>query len=66
MEGHFADDDEQPVKVIATEEEFLVIKKQLLDPELPIPARYRALFTLYNLGGEKVIDALSLGKHRSY
>jgi len=61
MEGHFADDDEQPVKVIATEEEFLNIKRQLLDPELPIPARYRALFTLYNLGGEKVIDALSLG-----
>jgi len=55
------EEEEQQPRVIATEEEFNNIKRQLLDPELTIAARYRALFTLYNLGGEKVIDALALG-----
>ncbi|NXC38435.1 DOHH hydroxylase, partial [Penelope pileata] len=44
---------------MVTEEEVAAIGRTLLDATQPLPARFRALFTLRNLGGPTAIDCIS-------
>eukprot|EP01095_Lingulamoeba_sp_RSL-Kostka_P003979 TRINITY_DN15091_c0_g1_i1.p1 TRINITY_DN15091_c0_g1~~TRINITY_DN15091_c0_g1_i1.p1 ORF type:complete len:348 (+),score=137.49 TRINITY_DN15091_c0_g1_i1:88-1131(+) len=48
-------------KVIVTQDKIDNIKKVLLDKEINMNDRYRAVFTLRNLGGKLAIDALVAG-----
>ncbi|XP_052558204.1 deoxyhypusine hydroxylase [Tympanuchus pallidicinctus] len=46
---------------MVTEEEVAAIGRTLLDAAQPLPARFRALFTLRNLGGPAAIDCIVRG-----
>ena len=46
---------------MVTEEEVTAIGRTLLDAAQPLPARFRALFTLRNLGGPAAIDCIVRG-----
>ncbi|NXX75562.1 DOHH hydroxylase, partial [Urocolius indicus] len=46
---------------MATEAELEAIGQTLLDASQPLPARFRALFTLRNLGGPAAVDWISRG-----
>lgn len=42
-------------------EAILELQKALTNPEATIDKRYRSLFTLRNIGGQKAIDAMAEG-----
>lgn len=44
---------------MVTEQELEAIGRTLLDTEQPLPARFRALFTLRNLGGRAAVECIS-------
>ena len=44
---------------MVTEEEVEAIGRTLVDAAQPLPARFRALFTLRNLGGRAAVDWIS-------
>jgi len=44
---------------LATEDQVSTIAKVLNDPARPLKERFRALFTLRNLGGEKAVQGIS-------
>ncbi|KFP04409.1 Deoxyhypusine hydroxylase, partial [Calypte anna] len=44
---------------MVTEEEVAAIGRTLVDASQPLPARFRALFTLRNLGGRAAVDWIS-------
>ncbi|NXA42667.1 DOHH hydroxylase, partial [Eudromia elegans] len=46
---------------MVTEQEVEAIGRTLLDPAQPLPARFRALFTLRNLGGRAAVGWISRG-----
>ncbi|XP_003213228.1 deoxyhypusine hydroxylase [Meleagris gallopavo] len=46
---------------MVTEEEVAAVGRTLLDAAQPLPARFRALFTLRNLGGPAAIDCIVRG-----
>lgn len=51
----------QPKPVDVTEVSILSLKEKLLNPELPLFERYRAMFALRNIGTPAAVDALACG-----
>ncbi|XP_064252450.1 deoxyhypusine hydroxylase isoform X2 [Passer domesticus] len=48
-----------PVRAMVTEQEVEAIGRTLVDAAQPLPARFRALFTLRNLGGRAAVEWIS-------
>ncbi|KAN0087538.1 Armadillo-type fold [Tylopilus felleus] len=51
----------QPKPEDVTEASILSLKERLLNPELPLFERYRAMFALRNIGTPQAVDALACG-----
>lgn len=49
----------RPARGMVTEQEVEAIGRTLVDAEQPLPARFRALFTLRNLGGRAAVEWIS-------
>lgn len=49
----------EPVRAMVTEQEMEAIGRTLVDAAQPLPARFRALFTLRNLGGRAAVEWIS-------
>lgn len=64
-DGQVGGEEEEEYRLVVSPEELEVIRQTLVDRSLTMAQRYRAVFTLRNIGGDKAVEILAEGAQKN-